>query len=75
MTEIALKAIPKGSFRIDSVPQNGELGETKSSNKSFHSQFIEAEDNSQDGRRNNLNIAKSMAGDSNYLNFTNKSFK
>jgi len=73
LTEKALKVIPKGSFRIDSVDKNDRLN-TRDSNKSVHSQYIDGDDHfsshSDHKRERNTNTA-----DSNYLNFSNKSFK
>lgn len=71
LTEKALRAIPKGSFRIESRKQRLDTG---SSDQSFHSQFVYDDAQLQKAKLKNVN-RETHSADSNYLNFSNKSFK
>ena len=73
LSEIALKAVPKGSFRVESVKK--KMNETHNSDNSIHSQFVGDEAKYENASVRNIDKRNTFTPDSNYLNFTNRSFK
>jgi hypothetical protein len=74
LTEVALKAVPKGSFRIDSVKKAENVATSQSANSSFKSRFLD--DSTQLDKNGNvtqkINVLRS---DNDTLNLTKKSLK